>query len=145
MFAHFERDGAENPYTIQRELQETMHNLVGIIRTRAELEQAIATIAELRERSKNTSVEGNLQYNPGWHLAMDLDSLLTVSEAMAKAALLREESRGGHTRDDFPKADPEWGKYNIAIKEKAPGSMSIEKSPLPQMPAELAKYFEEGK
>ncbi len=145
VFGHFDRDGGENPYTIQRDLQETMHNLVGIIRTQSELEQAIVKIAELRERSKNTSVEGNRQYNPGWHLAMDLDSLLTVSEAMTRAALLRNESRGGHTREDFPKTDPEWGKYNIAVTEKAPGEMAIEKSPLPSMPAELTKYFEDGK
>jgi succinate dehydrogenase / fumarate reductase flavoprotein subunit len=145
MFACFENEGTENPYTIQRELQETMHNLVGIIRTKSELEQAVVKIAELRERSKNTSVEGNMQYNPGWHLAMDLESLLTVSEAMTTAALLREESRGGHTREDFPKTDPEWGKWNISITEAAAGQMSIQKTALPQMPADLAKYFEDGK
>jgi succinate dehydrogenase / fumarate reductase flavoprotein subunit len=144
MFGHFEREGAENPYTIQRELQETMHNLVGIIRTESELNAALAKLEEYKERAKHTSVEGNQQYNPGWHLAMDLRSLLTVSEAITRAALLRTESRGGHTRDDFPKPDPEWAKYNIAVAEKPDGAMSIERSPLPQMPAELAKFFEEG-
>jgi succinate dehydrogenase flavoprotein subunit len=144
MFAHFEREGSENPYTIQRELQETMHELVGIIRTRAELERALGKLDEYKERSAKTSVEGNRQYNPGWHLAMDLRAMLTCSEAIAKAALMREESRGGHTREDFPGPDKEWGKYNIAVSQKE-GLMSVEKSALPEMPVELAKYFEDGK
>jgi succinate dehydrogenase / fumarate reductase flavoprotein subunit len=142
MFGHFEREGAENPYTIQRELQETMHNLVGIIRTESELKEALGKLQEYKERAKHTSVEGNQQYNPGWHLAMDLRSLLTVSEAVTIAALQRQESRGGHTREDYPKTDPEWGKYNNSIKQKADGSMEIEKMPLPQMPPELAKLME---
>jgi succinate dehydrogenase / fumarate reductase flavoprotein subunit len=144
MFAHFEREGSENPYTIQRELQDTMHTLVGIIRTRSELEQALQKLDEYKERAKNTGVEGNRQYNPGWHLAMDLQSMLACSEAIAKAALMREESRGGHTRDDFPGPDKDWGKYNIAVTQKE-GFMSVDKSPLPPMPPELAKYFEDGK
>jgi succinate dehydrogenase / fumarate reductase flavoprotein subunit len=143
MFSHFERDGAENPYTIQRELQDTMHNLAGIIRTENELNEALAKLEEYKERAKHTSVEGNQKYNPGWHLAMDLRSLLTVSEAVARAALMRTESRGAQTRDDFPKTDPEWGRYNIAVAEKPDGAMDIERTPLPQMPAELAKFFEE--
>jgi succinate dehydrogenase / fumarate reductase flavoprotein subunit len=145
MVAPFEREGGENPYTIQRELQETMHTLVGIIRTESELKEALTKIEEYKERAKTAGVEGNQQYNPGWHLAMDLASLLTVSEAIAKAALLRPESRGAHTRDDYPKTDPEWGKFNIAVAQKADGEMSVEKSPLPEMPAELRKYFEESK
>jgi succinate dehydrogenase / fumarate reductase flavoprotein subunit len=144
MFTHFERDGAENPYSIQRELQETMHTLVGIIRTESEIKQALEKITELKERAKNTGVEGNRQYNPGWHLAMDLQSLLTVSEAIARAALMRTESRGAHTRDDYQKTDPEWGKYNLCVTQKPDSSMLIEKSAIPQMPPELAKYFEEG-
>jgi succinate dehydrogenase / fumarate reductase flavoprotein subunit len=144
MFGHFERDGAENPNTIQRELQETMGDLVGIIRTGAELGEAIGRVDGFKERAQNTVVEGNQQYNPGWHLAIDLKSLLTVSEAVARAAQERTESRGGHTRDDYPKADDEWGKYNICVKQKPDGSMSIEKTPLPEMPAELRKLFEES-
>ncbi|HEY8768783.1 MAG TPA: fumarate reductase/succinate dehydrogenase flavoprotein subunit [Dehalococcoidia bacterium] len=144
MFGHFEREGAENPYTIQRELQETMHNLVGIIRTESELKEALAKLEEYKERANHTSVEGNQQYNPGWHLAMDLRSLLTVSEAVARAALMRTESRGAQTRDDFPKTDPEWGRYNIAVAEKPDGAMDIERTPLPQMSADLAKFFEES-
>ena len=144
MFGHFEREGAENPYTIQRELQETMHNLVGIIRTESELNEALVKLEEYKERARHTSVEGNQQYNPGWHLAMDLQSLLTVSEATARAALERTESRGGHTREDHPKTDPEWGKCNLAVRENDNGTMEIAKTPLPQMPPELAKYFEES-
>jgi succinate dehydrogenase / fumarate reductase flavoprotein subunit len=145
MFAHFDREGSENPYTIQRELQESMHTLVGIIRTESELKQALQKLEELKERAKSAGVEGNRQYNPGWHLAMDLASLLTVSEGVARAALMRQESRGAHTRDDFQKTDPDWGRYNLAVTQTADGNMSVEKSPLPQMPPELAKYFEEGK
>jgi succinate dehydrogenase / fumarate reductase flavoprotein subunit len=145
MFSHFERDGSENPYTIQRELQETMHNLVGIIRVESELKEALDRLEEYKERSKQTSVEGNRQYNPGWHLAMDLRSMLTTSEANARAALLRTESRGGHTRGDYPATEAEWGKWNNAIRQKPDGSMEIEKTPLPQMPAELADLFKEAK
>ena len=83
-----------------------------------------------------------MQYNPGWHLAMDLRSLLTISEAITIAAIQRTESRGAHTRDDFPKTDPEWGKWNNAIRQKPDGSMEIEKTPLPEMPAELAALME---
>ncbi len=92
----------ENPYTIQQELQQTMNDLVGIIRTRTELEKSLAEIEKFKERAKNLLVEGDRQYNPGWHLALDLRNMLLVSECIAKAALEREESRGGHTRDDHP-------------------------------------------
>jgi succinate dehydrogenase / fumarate reductase flavoprotein subunit len=140
--APFERSGGENPYTLQQDLQETMHNLVGIIRVKPELEEAIQRIGELKERSRKVSVEGHRQYNPGWHLALDLESLLTVSEAVARAALDREESRGGHTRDDFPKPDPDWGKVNNTVRRAGDG-ISITREPLPQMPDELKTLFEE--
>ncbi len=143
MFGHFERSGAENPYTIQKDLQETMQSLVGIIRTGSELDEALVKIQALRERAKNTSVEGNQQYNPGWHLAIDLRSLLTISEAVTRAAIERKESRGAHTRDDFPKTEPEWGKVNIAVREGPDGTMTIQKEPLPQMPRELAALLED--
>jgi succinate dehydrogenase / fumarate reductase flavoprotein subunit len=142
MFGYFEREGSDNPYTIQRELQETMDNLAGIIRTESELKEALVKLQEYKERAKHTGVEGNRQYNPGWHLAMDLRSLLTVSEAITIAAIQRTESRGGHTRDDHPKTDPEWGKWNNAIRQNPDGSMEIEKTPLPQPPAELAALLE---
>jgi succinate dehydrogenase / fumarate reductase flavoprotein subunit len=141
--APFEREGGENPYTVQHDLQETMHDLVGIIRTAPEMEQALERIAALKERVANLSVEGHRQYNPGWHLALDLPHMLTVSECIARAALEREESRGGHTRDDFPAADPEWGKINLICSRAPDGSVALTRRPLPQMPSELAEIFEE--
>jgi len=142
MLGHFERDGTENPYALQRQLQDTMHNLVGIIRTQSELEQALTEIRELQARSRNTGVEGNRQYNPGWHLAMDLRSLLTVSEGVALAALERKESRGGHTREDFPGTSPEFAKVNVVVRLGPGGEAGISQEPLPQMPAELAALLE---
>jgi len=141
--APFEREGGENPYTVQHDLQQTMHDLVGIIRTAAEVEQALGKIEKLKARVANLSVEGHRQYNPGWHLALDLPHMLTVSEAIARAALERQESRGGHTRDDFPGPDPEWGKTNLVCTRAPDGSVTVARQPLPQMPAELAEIFEE--
>jgi succinate dehydrogenase / fumarate reductase, flavoprotein subunit len=141
--APFEREGGENPYTVQHDLQQTMHDLVGIIRTRAEMEQALERIAALKERVANLSVEGHRQYNPGWHLALDLPHMLVVSECIARAALEREESRGGHTRDDFPATDAEWAKTNLICTQAADGSVALTRQPLPQMPADLAQIFEE--
>jgi succinate dehydrogenase / fumarate reductase flavoprotein subunit len=145
MVAPFERGGNENPYGLQKELQDTMQDLVGIIRTQSELDRALDRINELKERAKATSVEGNRQYNPGWHLAMDLHNLLTVSEAACRAAIERKESRGAHTRDDFPATDPEWGKVNIAVCKGAGGAMELSRETLPEMPGELKSLFEEKK
>jgi len=141
--APFEREGGENPYTVQHDLQQTMHDLVGIIRTAAEVQQALDKIEKLKARVANLSVEGHRQYNPGWHLALDLPHMLTVSEAIARAAIERQESRGGHTRDDFPGPDPEWGKTNLICTRAPDGSVTVARQPLPQMPAELAEIFEE--
>jgi succinate dehydrogenase / fumarate reductase flavoprotein subunit len=138
------RQGGENPYAIHRELQETMNELVGIIRTAPEVQQALDKIEVLKERVKNLSVEGKRPYNPGWHLALDLPNMLKVSECIARAALERQESRGGHTRDDFPTPTPEWGALNLICSE-TDGSVSLTRQPLPQMPAELAELFEEKK
>jgi succinate dehydrogenase / fumarate reductase flavoprotein subunit len=142
--APLRRQGGENPYTVHRELQETMNELVGIIRTAPEVQQALDKIEVLKERAKNLSVEGKRPYNPGWHLALDLPNMLKVSECIARAALERQESRGGHTRDDFPTPTPEWGALNLICSE-ADGSVSLTRQPLPQMPAELAELFEEKK
>jgi len=142
--APFEREGGENPYTVQHDLQQTMHDLVGIIRTAPEMEQALERIAALKERVANLSVEGHRQYNPGWHLALDLPHMLVVSECIARAALEREESRGGHTRDDFPGPDPEWGRRNLICTATGSGGVEITRQPLPQMPPELAEIFEEA-
>jgi len=136
------RQGGENPYALHAELQETMNALVGIIRTAPEVQQALDTIATLRERIQHLSVAGKRRYNPGWHLALDLPNMLTVSECIAKAALEREESRGGHTRDDFPKPTPEWGALNLICSQQD-GSVSLTRQPLPQMPDDLATLFQE--
>jgi succinate dehydrogenase / fumarate reductase flavoprotein subunit len=140
----FGRDRGENPYSIHRDLEDCMHNLVGIIRTEAELKQALDEIAAFRERAANVAVEGHRQFNPGWHLALDLHSMLAVSECITRAALERKESRGGHTRDDFPGTDPEFAKVNVRVRQEG-DSLAIDHLPLPQMPDDLKALFEEKK
>jgi succinate dehydrogenase / fumarate reductase flavoprotein subunit len=143
--APFEVEGGENPYTIQQDLQQSMNDLVGIIRTASELQRSLEEIDRFKERARRMVVEGHRQYNPGWHLSIDLRNMLLVSEAIAKAALAREESRGGHTRDDFPKTDHEvWGTKNLVVSLDASGEgVELSEKPLPVMPDELKKYFEE--
>ncbi|WP_340537413.1 fumarate reductase/succinate dehydrogenase flavoprotein subunit [Nocardioides sp. GXZ039] len=139
----FEIEGGENPYTIQSELQQSMNDLVGIIRTAGELAEAVVEIEAFRLRAELVSVEGNRQYNPGWHLALDLRNMLLVSESVAKAALAREESRGGHTRDDFPGPDAVWGTKNLVVRLNDAGTgVDLFEQPLAQMPGELMQYFE---
>ena len=136
MLAPFEGEGPENPYSVHADLQDTMQSLVGIIRTEAELAQAVQKLDELGQRLERVTVEGNRQFNPGWHLALDLRSMLTIATAVARSALTRQESRGGHTRDDYPKTDPEWGKKNVVTRKKG-GTLQISAEPLPQIPEEL--------
>ena len=112
-FAPFGREDGDNPYTVHDELQETMQALVGIIRTGPELEEALAKLEELKQRAAKVQVKGGRAYNPGWNLATDLPSMLTTSIAVALGALNRKESRGGHTREDYPGPDPEFGKVNF--------------------------------
>ncbi len=119
-----------------------MQNLVGIVRTKSDLEEALGKIAEYRERAGRVTVTGNMQFNPGWHLALDLWNMLDISEVVTRAALAREESRGGHTREDFPDSDPEWGKFNQMARQRD-GEIEIEKTPLPEMPEELKKLLED--
>ena len=119
--APFEVEGGENPYTIQSDLQQSMNDLVGIIRTASELEESLSEIEAFKVRARTMVVEGHRQYNPGWHLALDLRNMLVVSECIAKAALAREESRGGHTRDDFPGPNAEWGTKNLVVNLDADG------------------------
>jgi succinate dehydrogenase / fumarate reductase flavoprotein subunit len=139
----FTEEGGENPYTIQHDLQQAMNDLVGIIRHASELEESLAEIEAFKQRAEHLTVEGHRQYNPGWHLALDLRNMLLVSECIAKAALAREESRGGHTRDDFPTADPEWGGKNLAVRLNAAGTgVDLTEQPLPAMPDELKSLFE---
>jgi succinate dehydrogenase / fumarate reductase, flavoprotein subunit len=122
-----------------------MNDLVGIIRTRQELERSLAEIEKLKERAKHVHVSGDRRYNPGWHLAIDLRNMLLVSECIAKAALEREESRGGHTREDHPGPDERWGGLNIALSLNAAGDgVDLVTQPLPVMPDELAAFFEEA-
>jgi succinate dehydrogenase / fumarate reductase flavoprotein subunit len=135
--------GGENPYTVQKDLQDVMQRLVGIIRREEELRQSLVEIEKLKERARHLAVEGHRQYNPGWHLALDLPNMLVVSECIAKAALERQESRGGHTRDDFPTADPAWGALNLVLTLGADDSVDLRHQPLPQMPDELKTLFEE--
>jgi len=140
--APFDRERGESPYALHQELQETMQELVGIIRTEGELKSALERLAALKDRAGKVRVEGNRQYNPGWHLALDLRSLLAVSECAATAGLERKESRGAHTRDDYPKADPELGKVNMVLRQ-ADGGLALRREPLPQMPDDLRQLFEE--
>ena len=139
--APFETEGGENPYSLHQTLQATMQDLVGIIRTEAEMQKALDTIGELAQRIEHLSVEGHRQYNPGWHLAIDLRNMLLVSEAVARAALERKESRGGHTRDDYPTTDDWWAKRNVIVALEG-GAVTIRQQPLPVMPPELAKLLE---
>jgi succinate dehydrogenase / fumarate reductase flavoprotein subunit len=141
--APFESTGGENPYSIQQDLQQKMNDLVGIIRTAEELTQSLKEIETLKERARNLVVEGHRQYNPGWHLAIDLRNMLLVSESIAKAALERQESRGGHTRDDFPGPNPEWGAKNLVVSISEDGeSVMLNPQPLPPMPDDLKKFFD---
>jgi succinate dehydrogenase / fumarate reductase flavoprotein subunit len=128
--------GSEDPYAIQNDLQGTMQDLVGLIRTRSELEEAVTRIASYRDRLGRVVVRGSSRYNPAWNLTLDLVSLLTVSEICARAALTRTESRGGHTRDDFPKTDPEWGKRNVVVRRRD-GALHVGTEALPEPPADL--------
>ena len=141
MLAPFEAEGDENPYTIHADLQDCMQALVGIIRTASELEDAIGQLALFRDRLARVRVEGNRQFNPGWHLALDLHSMLTVSEACARSALLRQESRGGHTRLDFPKTSAEWGTKNVVTRRRG-DELVLATEPLPEMPDDLRALVE---
>ncbi|MGB9378783.1 MAG: fumarate reductase/succinate dehydrogenase flavoprotein subunit [Mycobacteriales bacterium] len=140
--APFEEEGGENPYTLQSELQDTMNSLVGIIRTADEVEKALKKVGELKTRARHMTVEGNRQYNPGWHLSLDIFNMLRVSECIARAAILRQESRGGHTRDDYPETDPAWGSVNIVLHEVG-GQILITKQEIPPMPLELTQLLEQ--
>ncbi len=136
------REGGENPYTLHAELQQTMNDLVGIIRREAEVEQALAKIEEFKQRIKNVSVDGGRAFNPGWNLALDLRNMLLVSECVAKAALARQESRGGHTREDYPVMSPDWRLINLICRESQDGGVDLVEQPLPTIPMELLTLFE---
>jgi succinate dehydrogenase / fumarate reductase flavoprotein subunit len=136
---------SEGPYSVQQDLQVMMQDLVGIVRNAPEMARALEGIAQLRERAARAGVTGNREYNPGWHTALDLDNLLTVSEAVTRAAIERQESRGGHFRDDYPDKDTAFAKFNIVIRKGPSGDMQLTREPVPEMPAELKRVIEEQK
>ena len=139
--APFSHDGGENPYTIQQDLQQLMNDLVGIIRTADEMKSALDRLVALKARAATLSVPGGRAYNPGWHLALDLQNMLVVSECIAKSALMREESRGGHTRDDFPSMEPNWRSIIIACR-LAGKDVEVVQQDLPWMRDELVTLFD---
>jgi succinate dehydrogenase / fumarate reductase flavoprotein subunit len=144
LLAPFERKEGENPYTIHRDLQDVMQNLVGIFRTREDLTRALQELGKLKERAEHLSVEGSRMFNPGWHLAQDLRSMLTVSEAVTLSAIAREESRGAHSRIDYPNLDATWGtKNNVIVRDG--DTMALRQSPVPEMPDELKQLLAEEK
>jgi succinate dehydrogenase / fumarate reductase flavoprotein subunit len=140
--APLSRESGENPYTLQQDLQAVMGDLVGIIRRAGELTDAAKRLQELKARVANVGAAGGRRYNPGWHLALDLRNMLVVSECTAKAALEREESRGGHTREDFPGMSPEWRKVNLVCSLDDSGDVHLERKPLPRMRGELITLFD---
>jgi succinate dehydrogenase / fumarate reductase, flavoprotein subunit len=141
--APLERSGGENPYTVHSEVQQTMSDLVGIIRKEDDIKEALAELEKLRARAANVSAEGGPAYNPGWHLALDLRNILLIADCVAEAALERQESRGGHTRDDFPGMSPEWRKVNlIAVLDG--DHVALKKQPMTPMRSDLLALFDRG-
>jgi succinate dehydrogenase / fumarate reductase flavoprotein subunit len=140
----FQRETGENPYAIHRDLQTTMQNLVGIFRNREDVQRALGELEKFRQRLARVSVEGSRMFNPGWHLSLELKSMLTISEAVARSALVREESRGAHSRIDFPNLDPTWGTKNNLIRREG-AAMALRQEVLPDLPAELKQILAEEK
>jgi succinate dehydrogenase / fumarate reductase flavoprotein subunit len=141
----FEREGADNPYTVQHTLQGMMQELVGIVRQEQEMQQALERIGELAAASERVGVGGNREYNAGWHTALDLNNLLTVSEIVTRAALERKESRGAHFRDDYPNKDENFGTFNIVARKGAGGEVQLTRQPLPAMREDLKQIIQEMK
>ena len=144
--APFERgSGGENPFAVQQDLQGMMQDLVGIVRTEPEMQEALVRLGDLQARADRVGVSGHREYHTGWHAALDLRNLLTVSEAIARSALERRESRGGHFRDDHPSTDPEWATLNVQVSRAPDGAMQVRRIPIPPMPAELKQIIDEMK
>jgi succinate dehydrogenase / fumarate reductase flavoprotein subunit len=143
--APFDRGaGAENPFKIQQDLQVMMQDLVGIVRLEAEMVRALSELEKLKQRADKAGVTGHREYHTGWHTAQDLGNLLVVSEAIARSALERKESRGGHFRQDFPKKEDAFGTFNFVVRAESDGSMQVSRVPLPAMPAELQQVIKEN-
>jgi succinate dehydrogenase / fumarate reductase flavoprotein subunit len=139
----FERGGgAEGPFQVQYALQELMQDLVGIVRNEVEMQRALDALRPLQERAQRVGVAGHREYNPAWHAALDLQNLLTVSEAITRSAIERKESRGGHFREDYPDKDPAWGRMNIIVRKGRDGQMDVSRMSIPDMPDELKKVIE---
>jgi succinate dehydrogenase / fumarate reductase, flavoprotein subunit len=143
VLAPLERSGGENPYTVHAEVQQTMSDLVGIIRKEEEIKAALAELEKLRARAANVSAEGGPAYNPGWHLALDLRNILLIADCVAQAALERQESRGGHTRDDFPGMSPEWRKVNVICTLDG-DRVALKEQPMAPMREDLLALFDRG-
>ena len=142
----FERSApGEGPYQVQYTLQETMQDLVGIVRNEAEMRRALACLSTLRERASRVGVGGHREYNPAWHAALDLHNLLTVSEAITRSALERRESRGGHFREDYPDKDAAFGTINVVVRKGPDDSMQVSRAAIPAMPEELKRIIDEMK
>ena len=141
----FERTGAENPYEIQKDLQELMQDNVGIVRNEAEMRAALEQLTTLWDRARRAGVTGHREFNPGWHTALDLKNLLTVSEAITRAALERKESRGAQFREDYPQQEEQLSKINTMISKGEEGHMNVRWDPLPEMPDYLKQVIEENK
>jgi succinate dehydrogenase / fumarate reductase flavoprotein subunit len=141
----FESGRTENPYAIQHDLQDAMQRLVGIVRLEDEMREALSVLETLKHRAASAAVHGHREYHPGWHTALDLRHLLTVSEAITRSAIERKESRGGHFREDYPDKVPEFGAINIALHRAADGTMELRRVPIPEMPEELKQVIEEQK
>ena len=139
----FDQKDGENPYQIQSDLQDLMQDLVGIVRTEDEMQEALKGIEKLNERAENVSVAGNVEFNPGWHTALDVPNLLTVSEAVARAAIERKESRGAQFREDYPNKETEFSTFNISIKKDSDGTMQIARVPIPEMTDDLKQIIKE--
>ena len=139
-----ERADGESPYAIHAELQSVMNDLVGLIRRESELKTALVDLEKLRAREANVSAPGGRAYNPGWHLALDLRNMLVVGESVAQSALERQESRGGHTRDDYPAMSPEWRKVNLICSADADGRVDLRHQPMVPMRTDLLELFDIG-
>ena len=145
LLAPFQRESSgEGPYRIQHELQALMQDKVGIVRRESEMVEALAGIERLVERAAHVGVNGNRDYNPGWHTAVDLSSMLTCAEAITRSALMRKESRGGHFRDDFPEKAAEFGTFNILCRKSEDGRLAVVREPIPEMRADLKRIVEEN-